>query len=571
MNRFVFALFFLFPMVLFCQETLEVSIVEESSEALVNLNNSDYFLKNKVQNHLAVDMVDAYTLDSTFTRKTERHRVFGGGIIRVLGFRWKSIDQTRKKMVGWVNKHYLHDIDYEAHFTEYDINYDLIPELDKYKDLAYDAYQAQLGMKKAKKKKQKDEEPFIYPSEDSDLTRYRFHCEVTPAVEFRSQLNAMFYPVHRNNDLSKHPNFMNPHPVMGMYGVYVLDCNHSCHPEIHPYEWIWWLNLTEEKTSWNVGFMRDVSNRFKHWSSAPRTGGINIPFSFSLEEKDWTIHVDHQMFGNFSEEGFNQLSLDGDYYTFNELEREFKLEGLEATITVLSNVKIPYESAQYAIKNVKLDTNNQILSGELFLAMSINEVYTAEISTSSKSKNDKDSDYSQLLELMQGSFSSKLQAESDTDYYDISLHMYSIWEELGEGWLYVEQAVSSMPNKPYRQRIYHVQQLDAASFSSDIYLLPDDELAIGKWKNPEFFNRWKPKDLKLKQGCTVYLKKTQSNQYEGATLDGSCLSDFRGASYATSIVNIKAGELTSWDRGFDEAGKHVWGAEKGPYVFLKSK
>ena len=29
--------------------------------------------------------------------------------------------------------------------------------------------------------------------------------------------------------------------------------------------------------------------------------------------------------------------------------------------------------------------------------------------------------------------------------------------------------------------------------------------------------------------------------------------------------------LLSWDRGFDAAGKQVWGAEKGPYEFLRVK
>jgi CpeT protein len=495
----------------------------------------------------------------------------GGGLIRVLGFRWKSVNQTRQKMVGWVNKHYLHGMNDEAQFTEYDINYDLIPSLDRYKDLAYYAYQEQFGMKKAKKKKEKGNVPFIYPPDDADMTKYRFHCENTPALDFRTQLNTMFFPVHRNNDLSKHPNFMNPHPVMGMYGILVLDCNHGCHPEIHPYEWVWWLNLTEEKTTWNVGFLRDVSNRFKHWSTKRRTGEINVPFTFSLDEENWSIQIDHQMFGNFSEEGFKELDLQGEYYAFDETSRVFELgNDLNGqSITVNSNVKIPYESLQYALRNLKLNKQEKLLTGELHLAMSINEVYTAEIITSSSKIESESSDFGQLLELMQGSFSSKLQAASDTDYYDISLHMYPIWEDLGPGWLYVEQAVSSMPDKPYRQRIYQVQQIDAASFRSDIYTLPNEESAISKWNDPSFFDQWEPADLKMKEGCGVYLKKTGEFQFEGSTLNGTCLSDFRGASYTTSVVNINADGLANWDRGFDANGSHVWGAEKGAYDYKK--
>lgn len=63
-----------------------------------------------------------------------------------------------------------------------------------------------------------------------------------------------------------------------------------------------------------------------------------------------------------------------------------------------------------------------------------------------------DSELKELFTLMQGSFNSAIQAEIDSTYYNISLHMYPIWEDKGN-FLYVEQALTSTPNKPYRQRI----------------------------------------------------------------------------------------------------------------------
>ena len=36
-------------------------------------------------------------------------------------------------------------------------------------------------------------------------------------------------------------------------------------------------------------------------------------------------------------------------------------------------------------------------------------------------------------------------------------------------------------------------------------------------------------------------------------------------------VLMKNGGLISWNRGFDENNKLVWGAEKGGYVFMKVK
>ena len=77
------------------------------------------------------------------------------------------------------------------------------------------------------------------------------------------------------------------------------------------------------------------------------------------------------------------------------------------------------------------------------------------------------SDIDVLVNLMTGSFNSGAQAASDSDYYDISLHMYPIWEDRkGEHWLYVEQAVTAAPERPYRQRVYKVEENKDGSFIS---------------------------------------------------------------------------------------------------------
>lgn len=569
MKQFLILVLVSIPSLFFAQEVLSVKVSKLDNAALEHLNESTYFKENTYQNHVAVDLVEAYTVDSTFTRKFERHRVVGGGLIRLLGYSWKAVSLTRQKIVGWVNRTYLHDINSAAQFTEYDINYDLIPTLPKYVDLAYDSYQLQFNMKKSKKKDQEGQAPFIYPAAGADMTNYRFHCENTPASKFRSLLNTVFYPVHRNNNLTKHHNFKDEHPVMGMYGVLTLDCNHNCHPEIHPYEWIWWLNLTEERSSWNIGFMRDVSNRFKHWSTSPRTGQITLPFNFPLDAENWTLEFDHQLFSNFNEEGFLDLVLDASYQDFGALERTYTfdhplLKG--RTLTVKSNLLIPYKSIQYALANLKIDESANSLSGQVKLVMSIEDLYTGEL----KMEYDKaTSDYSQLLQLMEGSFTSKIQALQDTAYEEISLKIYPIWEDQGAGWFYVEQAVSGRSNKPYKQEIYKVDQIDAATFKSAIYRLPNDSLAIGKWKEPSFFDQWDPANLELKEGCEVYLKKVGKQLYEGSTLTGTCLSDFKGAKYATSKVKINALGIDSWEQGFDENQEQLWGAKKGPYQFRK--
>ena len=177
---------------------------------------------------------------------------------------------------------------------------------------------------------------------------------------------------------------------------------------------------------------------------------------------------------------------------------------------------------------------------------------------------------SELYSLMQGSFNSETQAKTDSTYYNISLHMYPIWEGKGN-YLYVEQALNRMQNRPYRQRVYKLNQLSDSTFSSEIYTLKTDSLWIGKWKTPEAFDSITPNDILLKPGCEVILKRLSENHYKGKTGDTTCVSTLRGASFARSEVEIFTDKILSWDRGFDVEGNYVWGAEKAGYIFEKIK
>tara|TARA_R110002111_G_scaffold235136_1_gene296181 strand:+ start:16948 stop:17574 length:627 start_codon:yes stop_codon:yes gene_type:complete len=179
-----------------------------------------------------------------------------------------------------------------------------------------------------------------------------------------------------------------------------------------------------------------------------------------------------------------------------------------------------------------------------------------------------DSELKELFALMQGSFTSEIQAEVDSTYYNISLHMYPIWENKGH-FLYVEQALTSTPNKPYRQRIYEIKRDSDSTFSSAIYKLDVDSLWIGKWKNTKAFDSISLNNIALKEGCEVILKRIAPNQFIGKTGDDTCISTMRGASYARSEVEILEDKIISWDRGFDANGEYVWGAEKAGYIFNK--
>ncbi len=179
-----------------------------------------------------------------------------------------------------------------------------------------------------------------------------------------------------------------------------------------------------------------------------------------------------------------------------------------------------------------------------------------------------DTDLESLFEMMQGSFNSEAQALQDSSYFNISLHMYPIWEQHGN-YLYVEQALNSMQDKPYRQRVYEVSRLNDSVISSAVYTLEADSLWIGKWKDPKAFDSISPTELTIREGCAVLLQKISENAFAGATSPTDCKSSLRGATHATSKVEISPGKIASWDQGWNSEGEQVWGAEKGGYIFEK--
>lgn len=180
-------------------------------------------------------------------------------------------------------------------------------------------------------------------------------------------------------------------------------------------------------------------------------------------------------------------------------------------------------------------------------------------------------DLAQLTEMMTGSFSSEAQHAADSkNYFDIRLHMAPIWTSSTDGkWLYVEQAVATKLDKPYRQRVYHLHA-KGDDIVSDVYVLPGDPLRFtGAWAHPELLKEVTPDKLTPREGCSIHLKKQKDGTFKGGTEGQSCPSELAGAKYATSEATITDTMMISWDRGFDESGKQVWGATQGGYQFAK--
>ena len=175
-----------------------------------------------------------------------------------------------------------------------------------------------------------------------------------------------------------------------------------------------------------------------------------------------------------------------------------------------------------------------------------------------------------LVDYMVGSFSSEEQAEKDSNYFNIELEMVQLWKDRTDGpWLYIEQAVAESKDKPYRQRVYQLRKRNDGKIESLVYTIPDPLRFAGDYRKEFPLLRLTPDSLTLKEGCEVVLFQADEGYFEGSTVDKNCGSDLRGASYATSEVMIDKDKMISWDRGFDENGNQVWGANDGGYIFKK--
>jgi hypothetical protein len=85
----------------------------------------------------------------------------------------------------------------------------------------------------------------------------------------------------------------------------------------------------------------------------------------------------------------------------------------------------------------------------------------------------------QIASTMAGSYTSAEQAKTDTSYFEIELEMVRIWPKRRDGaWFYVEQATADSKAKPYRQRVYHVQEVNDSTFTSNILTIKGGECGL---------------------------------------------------------------------------------------------
>ena len=391
----------------FAQITYPISTYTATSESFRYLLMTNKQIEdNDTINEKVIDLVTPMVLDSMIMRKKEHHQVFLlGWLIHALGdYNWRAMKMGKEKFVGTVRGN-PHTSGKEI-YTEYDVNFNLFCHLPKYLGKVFESYdrQAQIGrqdyLSHIVRKHPKHHrhhtinykaEPFVRDSSHIDVYRYRLHCEVTPQRAYRTMLNSLFFPVTDQLDLDKHPSFGSLYPSMGFYGVHCLDCNHTCHPEIHPYEWAWWINLhngTVKDKTWMIGLFKDASNRFHHWSQNPKAGKVSVPFAYKVDDKaatNRTITIEHRVFGPFVDSNLVKLNLPATVFNTDQKSVEVKLtddKGSAIPVIVNFSSAMVHAGLRYWFSDVNWDEKDHILSGYINMATSVQDVYTVRVTMS---------------------------------------------------------------------------------------------------------------------------------------------------------------------------------------------
>lgn len=335
---------------------------------------------NKVERELITDMVKVGLTDSILPTKTATHqtRLFNWMLRSFAGLRWRAIDGKKHAMVGTLKGGM--STPSKDFFTEYDITFQMYQHTPKYQALVKQGYQAQRD--KMLKGRNYLEKKGINPDTLSaaSLANMRIHPEHTPLKKNRDSLNKYFLPCLPGTTVDNHPAWSVTNPTVGCYGAFVLDGNHKGSPEIHPYEWLWWMDTKERtpnKLVWYAGLMREGSNRFLRWSKKPRVGFIKIPFVFDVTDTVNTIKVEHLVVGDMKPESLSKL---GNYIPTDAV--NFNNGGGGMGFSYGNKIKFDFGKLDTKAVSwwVTTETDNkQFVWGYLNIAVSTDDVYAIRV------------------------------------------------------------------------------------------------------------------------------------------------------------------------------------------------
>lgn len=322
-----------------------------------------------------IDLFEPVVVDSLLYPNTQRHRLpLMFAIQYIGGLYWEAISLKKEKFVGTCGREVS---PFDSPIREFDINFFPIPHLPEYVD------RIMFG-KAAMKQKGRGwgHVKVCRPEFGCDSALYfpdrgfmSMECELTPNLKRRVEIDSLFYPAAEGASMKAHPNFGMVATAMGFYGPFVLDCNHDCQPEIHPYDWIWWMDPKEpesiryETRNFYAGLFRDDSGRFKKWHKKLRHGKMAIPVCFDLNTDTLNITLEPLVTGEmqtFEDKGNGTFPAD---FT----ERSFDIRN---TVVTLHQPEPLGEGVRYSLRPFHVDSREGLVWGFLEVEIAVEEEFT---------------------------------------------------------------------------------------------------------------------------------------------------------------------------------------------------
>jgi len=139
-------------------------------------------------------------------------------------------------------------------------------------------------------------------------------------------------------------------------------------------------------------------------------------------------------------------------------------------------------------------------------------------------------------------------------------------EGTNEIFLYQEQALTQRLNEPYRQRFLRlIPSSNGQSIESQGFEPINPKTWVGLCDR--VVSQQQISSSAIGEAvCTVSIYRA-NHIYIGVTPPKGCPANVRGAVSITNTVILHEEGMDTWDRGLDEQGNRVWGAENEPYEF----
>lgn len=172
-------------------------------------------------------------------------------------------------------------------------------------------------------------------------------------------------------------------------------------------------------------------------------------------------------------------------------------------------------------------------------------------------------------QLIPGFYTTEAMWKRDSSFFHVHLHIVPIWKDDTDGfWFYLEQAEVKSLSKPYRQVILHLSAQGDKIVSRNLTIKNRLNFA-GAWKDTALLQKLTKADIEPSDVCDIIFVKVGKYTYQGASREGGCSNQYKGATYFTNESILTSKSLSSWDRGWKADGQLAWGPAAHGYTFDK--